>query len=1133
MGVFKHLLVTLKSQGDSVPLSSSNVQNIKIGESSPKAILLGKYQTSPEDYRYDLTQFTVNTAAGHEVEIYNDRIIINKFRPNVWILQSPEEESLEALCAKSKNLVISIKGVENKAQNLFSRSYSHHSIVGGSGATIGHIRGVGIFPFVAGVDTSWYGTYASNRGELPFSAYIWDNLTYNDNTTVQLANDGTFRGDYGAGYNQYGKVHDSVGVKVIPDYKTFPTPFASSTLKLSIGLYTGMAVSFDAWQCDDKPSSMKMNLKVRNASTGAKQSAYCYSDFGTMTVRVSGLKEGDRLEYGTGVIAESENSILTDGNYNITYIEGGGFILYGEESTDPVSVELIYNKFLDSDGLVDITTSPIIIGLENEVGIDPSSEECWDAFVGDVKVWHKDKTLDSCWAKYGFAFPMTYKATGPDSFNNDNRVKWLTPLKFQVKEVPQGSFTLESNKTTYSIGPVSISYPACAFEVSGLPEGVTATVERIVTNIENPPSEVITLANGTSTIGGFIETVNKESEEEDIEAAELKFTFSAASKVTIPFTINILPQIAGSRTIVTTSPWESFYSNIKVPMITGLDDEFMKNTRWNMRTNNQELWNYISDWYKDSYTLDTLFYEGHIFENSSGLEEITLNIPSTPFNYGEDNFAHSGIKTINFVQTASNSHISSPQKFLRSASSLETINITWYNSSPNYIFGANSIADGMSGILKMSTYPDRLINWSANRDNIQHMGIPCTLMQYAFNNSLFTSIPAYPGTEDENTMFPARGAEYMFNNCSKLTFVGPILDMNLVVPDSSHNMFNGCENLAAIKIKNLNHGDWSLDGETRNGIHIGNLKGLNSSSINYLFANLRDLNTSDPSKHVDSPNASFISWNSDYLDVNTEDYEYKLTSATSINCRHCYPNMDDSSLIIYTDKTLNGMKIKVSGLNEDNEEAVLFMEQGSAVTKHTWIKDGTFTINNSEGTTVGFTLLGLTPENTNVTISIQDGLDLTNPLVSNAKLYIPKEWAGATIDFRKMTIVDGGIELGINTATMTKRVSTTDSTALAYVHADSNFTMSLKVQGLVEGDTLGIGGGTYNEIQNKITEDSVYTIEITGGSNWGFKLWNDSDTSNNSPVTVTLNTESMVTSDMISAANVKGWTIYIGDEEVH
>lgn len=34
---------------------------------------------------------------------------------------------------------------------------------------------------------------------------------------------------------------------------------------------------------------------------------------------------------------------------------------------------------------------------------DASTQECWDAYAGSRRVWHKDKTVENCWVKYGLA----------------------------------------------------------------------------------------------------------------------------------------------------------------------------------------------------------------------------------------------------------------------------------------------------------------------------------------------------------------------------------------------------------------------------------------------------------------------------------------------------------------------------------------------------------------------------------------------------------------------------------------------------------------------------------------------------------------------------------------------------------
>lgn len=72
----------------------------------------------------------------------------------------------------------------------------------------------------------------------------------------------------------------------------------------------------------------------------------------------------------------------------------------------------------DSNGayeVYDVSDNPIYITLDVEdltADIDPSTEECWDVYAGDSHVYHKDRTVENCWVKYGMAQKTT---TGIDS----------------------------------------------------------------------------------------------------------------------------------------------------------------------------------------------------------------------------------------------------------------------------------------------------------------------------------------------------------------------------------------------------------------------------------------------------------------------------------------------------------------------------------------------------------------------------------------------------------------------------------------------------------------------------------------------------------------------------------------------
>lgn len=998
----------------------ADINKIKIGIEDPEAIMYSQYQELPSDYRYNLKTFTINTEATPDADISYNKIIIRKFKPNVWILKSPKCSSLTELCAESKNLIVSIKGISNNSE-LFNKSYQHHSVVGGSGGVQGYIRGVGIFPFsddITGWQLSSYGQYAKNRGELPFSAYIWDSLTYTDGTTAQVASETTaFRGDWGAGYNAYGKLYDGNNKKVIPDYSTFPTPY--NTLRLSVGLYTGNAISFEAWECENRINALKMSISTRNEEgVGSTRAAYCYSNFGTISIKVSGLSVGDRLEYSSGITESSSSSIIEDGEYSISYSEGKGFILYGDtENTSTVTIELINNKYLDEEGYVDISNNPITISLLNEKGIDPSSTECWNVYCGDTQIYHKDKTTDNCWIKYGMMFPFNWEIHRNNLGTNEN-IEWVTPLKFIVKKVPTEGIVLSTKVSSFSGVYTDISYPSFQVRVLDMPSNVTAKVERVFTNTSSDVNTSVTLENGINTIEAFSKVIYRQDSSSTMTATQAKLTISSDSGSNTRLIVEIIPVYTdGGRRSLNTTYWSNILNRVKVPEATDITDEVMQTTTWNMTPNNESLWNTIKTWYENNNYYDTNFIYGNVFSNSGGLTEISIRLPNFGSLYGEDNFANSDIETINFIQEGTDSHFSAPQRLLRSAFNLKNINITWADpDNPTYICGANTIVDGMSCGLEI--YPERFIKWNEYRSNVWQYGIHCTLFHYAFNNarSLIT-IPSFPSeNEDDNTIIAAY-TERAFNDCKSLTTVGPILNMIIVQPSKALSMFYNCTSLSSIKIKNLNHGDWSFDNETRNGVYIGTLKSLDTESVDYLFNNLSDLTTYDVSKHEDTIDKSFKNWISSYFNGSTitPDWDYTLSLITQFTCRKRYSTKEDAPFIVYTNEELRDMEVHVSGLQ--NGDYVIFGEDGSAESIVTWTQNDTKSVSKAPDVTMGFKLMSSnTDSKSQVTITIVNGLDYTNPGVSSANLYCPEEWADKvtsemveTANAKGWTIYIGGV----------------------------------------------------------------------------------------------------------------------------
>ena len=970
----------------------ADINNIKVGADNPDVIMFDNYHTELTDYRYDFRTFELNSEALHDVQIHNDKLIVKKFKPNVWIIRSPKYSSLSELCKTTKGLYIGVEGLNNN-NALFSSNYSHHSVVGGSGNTFGHIRGLGIFPFsnvINGWQLTSYGQYAKNRGEIPFSAYVWDNLTLENGSTVQIASEGTFRGDWGAVYNGYGKINDGVYKKVIPDYTTFPTPY--ETLYLSVGLYTGKAISFDAWDCENKVNSLKMTISQRNNADVSTKSAYCYSNFGTIKIKVTGLSSGDRLEYGDGVIEASSKSITADGEYSISYGEGHGFILYGgSEVINPVTIELIDNPYLDNNGLVDITDSPITISLINNNGINLPSVECWDAYLADTQIYHRDKTIDNCWKKYHLVSPLGWNLHR-NVLGTANGLKWITPFKFVVNKVyAEGVSILRSitARTTYW----NLSFKGFKIKVDGKPDDVTVRIQRLFTNITTSEDITITLNNGINEIPAFNKTLYSENSSVDIVATECKITVISTSNKNTDFNIEIIPDYDNSL-IVNTNLWSEIIAKLHIPTVVDITDNVMKNTKWQMAPHNPELWSIIKNWYNNNIGVNANFMGGNIF-NGSDLDEITIKLPDDNFCYGEDNFANSKIETINFIQSGESSHFSAPQRLLRNANNLKNINIVWFNpdNPNNYLCGANTIVDGMSG-LSMETYPERFIHWNHNRSNVISETYPCTLFQYAFNYSTgLVTIPSYPGTEDDNTIVTHRSPERAFYGCSSLVTVGPILDLRLAIPNSSSNIFYDCNKLEQIRIKNLNHGSWNFDGVSRNGVYHGTLKSLNSESVSYLFDNLADLTTSDSSKHEDTIDKSFKNWSSDYKNSadRTPDWDYTLTIITRFSCKKRYIDVNEAEFIVSTNAALSNMVVRVDGLQEG--DSVVFVDNSGNINTE-WTANGVKSISKDTGVVTGFKLISNNVDATDVvTITIENGLDYTNPRVSSASIYCPAEWA--------------------------------------------------------------------------------------------------------------------------------------------
>lgn len=985
----------------------SNINSIKVGTEDTKRILFKETYTSPKDYQFDFREFSINTEANHDIDIKYNKITIKKFKPNVWIIKSPKYKSLAELCEVSKNLYIDIKGLSNKSSSLFNFYYQHHSVVGGSGTTQGYISGVGIFPFsdaINGWQLTTYGKYAKNRGELPFSAYTWDALTYTDGTKKSIGDDLTFRGNWGSGfslyYNTYGKKYDSNKIKVIPDYLTIPTP--NSTLNLTLGLYTGSAISFEAWECENRINALKMTISKRNEEgVGSSKSAFCYSNFKTISIKVTGLSANDRLEYGTNIIETSDNSIVADGEYSITYQEGHGFILYGDiDNTNPVTIELINNNYLDEDGYVDISNSPIVISLINERGIDPTSIESWSAYLGTKKIYHKDKTLDNCWKKYGIAYPNNWKLVKSNFTNSDSRIQWINASKFKIVNIPIGEIFTRLTINKYTNNYVTINSPSFIISLlQELPDGVSIKLVREFGNAyDTYNSSTHTWSNPTANIEQYLtfgdnvipavtnKLIHKKDTDEEMTYIECKIVITSTKYTESEYYIELPVQFTDGEDLTIRTDRVGL-EKVIVPNIVDLEEHITK-MKFNLNPANAEFWEPIKEWYATNDQPDMQ----NRFQGAQNLDELVLNLTDTGWQYSTRNFYGCSIKKLT-LNGKENSYITSLNGFFEAAGNLKTL-IVNLPENRKYLCGANDCSNMWNGC-GLETYPSNFICWSTFRTNASSYSKPATMAHSMFWWSAIKNVPNYGDNPDaDNNTILCGSASGMFNKCHFLETVGPIVDLQLIKPANANIIFAECTKLTTIRIKNLNHGDWHFDNTAYSDtVTHGTLEALDSDSVKYLFDNLKNLTLYDASKNQVTYNNSFANWQSDYFNsgIYTPEYDFKFASMFELVAKKRTELKGDAPFMVKTSQPGIEMKIIVSGLTEG--DTLIFGQGYDREQDYEITANGSYTITKNDTAEKGFRLLGDETNTSVIKITIEKGWDLASPAVSSANIYCPYQWA--------------------------------------------------------------------------------------------------------------------------------------------
>ena len=404
----------------------ANISKIKLGTETPDSIMFDKLYLKQTDLKFDFTNWEINTSAGHDLVIEPDKIIINKFKPNVWLIRDKIVTGApnHAICEYCQGTVMYSTGISEHTDILQSGYRADNNL--GAGNDIPEFLGFCIYParFDAGCVKM-----------LPQRAYTWERtwVDANNRTGVALADHAAFRLGSG-GHSSYGIWQDFTGKTMFPDdlydFNSWDkqTSAQTTTWRYTMALYTGRVQDFSdlTWTIANSAvregNKIKITTRIADGESGyhvAKQAG-----INAMKLKIAGLSEGDRFEYGTtnSAVDQSENSITTDGTYDIPAIGSGSngvaFRVYGT-GTSEITIEFV-NEITDENGLIDITDSPITLYIKNTNGLNLSSIECWDVYTDTEQVYHKDKTTANCYIKHGYLLESTLEEDKILSFKDVN-----------------------------------------------------------------------------------------------------------------------------------------------------------------------------------------------------------------------------------------------------------------------------------------------------------------------------------------------------------------------------------------------------------------------------------------------------------------------------------------------------------------------------------------------------------------------------------------------------------------------------------------------------------------------------------------------------------------------------------------
>ena len=91
---------------------------IIFGDKEINGFKQSQYNVNPNDYKTNFLEWEFNTAAGHDVEITHNKLVIKKFMPNEWIVRSNDILPANTVATMCQNITDYAYGWEVYFKNI-------------------------------------------------------------------------------------------------------------------------------------------------------------------------------------------------------------------------------------------------------------------------------------------------------------------------------------------------------------------------------------------------------------------------------------------------------------------------------------------------------------------------------------------------------------------------------------------------------------------------------------------------------------------------------------------------------------------------------------------------------------------------------------------------------------------------------------------------------------------------------------------------------------------------------------------------------------------------------------------------------------------------------------------------------